>query len=155
MKKQKPLIGAEQPAKDRKRPDPAPPARRNGEEGHSRRISPGQNPCPESEKRPDPAPPTRRLIRNKQIVWRTLQNLAERLDDLVSNGFGLVVDHPIKVLVAHTQLLIQPIFGFPLRPQQGQHIQTQHAFFQSPEGEMTEQETSEALAILSSFRVEE
>jgi aryl-alcohol dehydrogenase-like predicted oxidoreductase len=62
----------------------------------------------------------------EQVVGRAFKNLAERFDIFVADRFRFVVDHTAEILVAHPQLVVEPIFCFPLHLQQRQHIQRYH-----------------------------
>lgn len=45
----------------------------------------------------------------KKIVWGTFKNIAESLEIIELNAACFIVDDPIEVLIAETQLNIQPI----------------------------------------------
>ena len=50
----------------------------------------------------------------KQIVRRTVQNLAESFHVFVPDRLGLIVHHSVEILVAHPKLMIQPVFCLSL-----------------------------------------
>ena len=49
------------------------------------------------------------VCHEEQLVWRAVENLTERLNHHILNGFGPVVDHIVEVLIAHIQLFVQPV----------------------------------------------
>ena len=42
----------------------------------------------------------------KQLVRRAVQQQAKRFYVFVANGFGLVVDHAVEILITHAELFI-------------------------------------------------
>ena len=50
----------------------------------------------------------------KQIVRRTVQNLAQSFHVFVPDRLGLIVHHSVEILVAHPKLMIQPVFCLSL-----------------------------------------
>ena len=59
-----------------------------------------------------------------------MQEKAKCFDTLIADGLCPIIYHIIKILVAHTQLLIEPVFGFALGLQKWKNIQFRHT--QSP-----------------------
>lgn len=50
------------------------------------------------------------ICQNKEIVWRAIKNLAQRIYRFIFNGARFVVDHFIEILITHSELNIEPIF---------------------------------------------
>ena len=58
----------------------------------------------------------------EEVVGGAFEDLAEGFDIFVADGFGLVVDHATEILIAHPQLVVEPVFRLSLFLQQGQNI---------------------------------
>ena len=58
----------------------------------------------------------------KQFIGRNIQQQAHSLYILIPDGLGLVIDHLAKILIAHSQLLIQPVLRLPSFLQKSQYI---------------------------------
>ena len=55
-----------------------------------------------------------------------MKNMAEGLDIIPADGTGLIVNHAGKALIAHIELLKQPIPAFSLSLEQCVYIQRHH-----------------------------
>ena len=58
----------------------------------------------------------------EEFVGGAFENLAEGFDIFIANGFRFVVDHAVEILIAHPQLVVEPVFRFAPFLQQGQNI---------------------------------
>lgn len=50
------------------------------------------------------------ICQNKEIVWRAIKNLAQRIYRFIFNGARFIIDHFIEILITHSKLNIEPIF---------------------------------------------
>ena len=50
------------------------------------------------------------FFEGKQLVWCAFKYCAHCVDHLVLNRFCFVIYHSVEILVAHTQLFIEPVF---------------------------------------------
>ena len=62
----------------------------------------------------------------KQIIWCAVQQHTERFNAISFDGLRLIVDHFIEILIAHSKLLIEPIFCPAPLLQKLQNFQTHH-----------------------------
>ena len=53
-------------------------------------------------------------VLHEQIVGCTLQNVAKCLQILKFDPVCLIVDHLVEILIAESQLNVQPVFGLSL-----------------------------------------
>ena len=51
---------------------------------------------------------------DQQVIGRTVEQQTHGLDIFVLDGFRFVVDHFVEILIAHTQLLVEPVFRLTL-----------------------------------------
>ena len=58
----------------------------------------------------------------EEFVGGAFEDLAEGFDIFIADGFRFVVDHAVEILIAHPQLVVEPVFRFTLFLQQGQNI---------------------------------
>ena len=58
----------------------------------------------------------------EEVVGGAFEDLAEGFDIFIADGFRFVVDHAVEILIAHPQLVVEPVFRFALFLQQGQNI---------------------------------
>ena len=54
------------------------------------------------------------LCNYEKIIGGAVQKDTHGFNVLISDGFGLVVDHFAEILITHAKLLIQPVFGLAL-----------------------------------------
>lgn len=50
----------------------------------------------------------------EEVVGGAFEDLAEGFDIFIADGFRFVVDHATEILIAHPQLVVEPVFRFAL-----------------------------------------
>lgn len=50
----------------------------------------------------------------QKVIWRAMEKIAHDAELFILYGFSLIIDHSVEIAIAHTQLLVEPVFGLAM-----------------------------------------
>jgi len=52
------------------------------------------------------------FIVNKKVVWGATEDCTHGIQRFITDGLSFIIYHFVEILIAHTELLVEPVLGF-------------------------------------------